>query len=117
MGVLELGTGCGIVGLTLAALVPNSHVVLTDLPEAREIVERNMDSLATQLGNGSTLAFEELDWDADLPAWFARSQSRAKTELVLASDCTYNSDSRYEPPRCAYTVRHISSDLVTDLHT
>jgi predicted nicotinamide N-methyase len=96
MGVLELGTGCGIVGMTLAALIPNSYVTLTDLPEARDIVERNIAS--TDLRNGSTLTFQELDWDADLPAWFTLSQEKVKTELVLASDCTYNADSRYFPP-------------------
>ena len=82
--------------MTLAALLPNSHVVLTDLPEAREIVERNIAS--TELRNGSTLAFEELDWDDQLPAWLTRLQAKTRTDLVLASDCTYNADSRYLPP-------------------
>jgi predicted nicotinamide N-methyase len=101
-GVLELGTGCGIVGMTLAALIPNSHVTLTDLPEARDIVSRNISSLAAELRNDSTIRFEELDWDAELPAWYAASQERVRTELVLASDCTYNSDSRYAPPPLLY---------------
>ena len=71
-------------------------MVLTDLPEAREIVERNIAS--ADLRNGSKLAFEELDWDADLPAWLVQAQEEVKTGLVLASDCTYNADSRYFPP-------------------
>ena len=83
-------------GRTLALLLPNSRVVLTDLPEARDIVERNIAS--ADLRNGSTLTFEELDWDADLPAWLVQAQEKVKTGLVLASDCTYNSDSRYFPP-------------------
>jgi hypothetical protein len=82
--------------MTLATLIPNSHVTLTDLPEAQEIVSLNIAS--TDLRNGSSLSFQELDWDADLPAWLTQLQEKVKTELVLASDCTYNSDSRYFPP-------------------
>ncbi|KAF3038806.1 hypothetical protein E8E12_005118 [Didymella heteroderae] len=66
--VLELGTGCGIVGMTLASVVPNCNVHLSDLPEAREIIERNIIYYSLQLTNGSKLTFEELDWDNELPA-------------------------------------------------
>lgn len=93
LNVLELGTGCGIVGMTLASVVPNCAVHLSDLPEAREIVEKNITDYSLQLGNASKLSFEELDWDHELPARLARPDS--KTDLVLASDCTYNADSRY----------------------
>ena len=91
--VLELGTGCGIVGMTLASVVPNCHVTLSDLPEAREIVEKNISECVLTLTNGSNLSFEELDWDDQIPAWLARPESRI--DLVLAADCTYNPDSRY----------------------
>ena len=91
--VLELGTGCGIVGMTLASVVPNCNVHLSDLPEAREIIERNIIYYSLQLTNGSKLTFEELDWDNELPARYVRPGGRV--DLVLASDCTYNADSRY----------------------
>ena len=96
LNVLELGTGCGIVGMTLASVVPNCSVHLSDLPEAREIVERNITDSSLRLCDGSKLAFEELDWDHELPAWLALPDS--KIDLVLASDCTYNADSRYARP-------------------
>lgn len=92
-GVLELGTGCGIVGMTLASVLTNCDVHLSDLPEAREIVEKNITEYNLELRNGSNLSFLELDWDDELPAWPARPE--AKFDLVLAADCTYNSDSRY----------------------
>jgi hypothetical protein len=90
---LELGTGCGIVGITLASLIPNCSVALTDLPEAREIVEKNISHVLENLAPGATLSFDELDWDADLPARLKHADS--KLDIVLAADCTYNPDSRY----------------------
>jgi hypothetical protein len=89
--ILELGSGCGVVGLSLAQTVPGARVLLTDLPEAEEIVERNITQ--AQLAEGATVAFRELDWDAELPVDL-RTPSN-KLDLVLAADCTYNSDSRY----------------------
>jgi hypothetical protein len=91
--VLELGTGCGIVGVTLASVLANCSVYLSDLCEARDIVEKNTTPRALQLGSGSTLAFVELDWDAELPASFTTAE--LKFDIVLAADCTYNPDSRY----------------------
>jgi methylase of polypeptide subunit release factors len=89
--VLELGTGCGMVGIAIAQIIPNSKVLLTDLPEAREIVERNINSVTT--APGASLAFMELDWDADLPHDLQSASDQL--DLVLAADCTYNPDSRY----------------------
>ena len=69
------------------------NVTLTDLPEAREIVERNIGQAIGNLAKGSTVSFEELDWDASLPSWLQHPDSRL--DLVLAADCTYNPYSRY----------------------
>jgi predicted nicotinamide N-methyase len=88
--VLELGTGCGMVGITIASIVEGAQVLLTDLSEAQEIVERNI--LRAHAAKGSTLAFQELDWDAELP-----SDLSSHLDLVIAADCTYNSDSRSVP--------------------
>jgi hypothetical protein len=89
--ILELGSGCGVVGLSLAQTVPGAQVTLTDLPEAEEIVERNITQ--AHLAEGATVAFRELDWDAELPGDLRASSK--KLNLVLAADCTYNPDSRY----------------------
>ena len=85
--VIELGSGCGIVGLQLAHACPKAQVVLTDLPEAMEVLERNI-TIAT-LAPGSNAVSATLNWDEDLPA----SIVEQNFDLVLVSDCTYNSDS------------------------
>lgn len=90
LNVLELGTGCGMVGIAIAQTVSDSKVLLTDLPEAREIVARNIDSAVK--APGASLAFMELDWDAELPGEVQSSSE--PLDLVLAADCTYNPDSR-----------------------
>lgn len=87
LNVLELGCGCGVVGIGLAQTVTDCHVVLTDLPEVDELVERNIE--AANPAMSSTIEFAALDWEAPLPAKVA---SRA-FDLVLVAECIYNSDS------------------------
>jgi SAM-dependent methyltransferase len=85
--VLELGCGCGIVGIGLAQTVPDCAVLLTDLPEVDELVERNI-----QIANpamSSKIDFVALDWEAPLPA----TVSARTFDLILVAECIYNSDS------------------------
>ncbi|KAH7401859.1 putative methyltransferase-domain-containing protein [Phaeosphaeria sp. MPI-PUGE-AT-0046c] len=98
--ILELGTGCGMVGLALAHLIQDADVLLTDLPEAQEIVEHNINQ--TKLAKGSTLKFQTLDWDDDLPQDLQSSCS--PFDMVLAADCTYNPDSS---PALVQTLRRL----------
>lgn len=84
--VLELGTGCGVVGMSLAQLLPNTEILLTDLPEAEEIVEINLKD--AKIAEGSSLRFEAFNWDDEVP------KDARRLDLVLAADCTYNPDSR-----------------------
>lgn len=86
--VLELGTGCGIVGISIAQIVPNAEVILTDLDEAKEIVEWNMTYANADLAPGSSLSFRELVWGEKIP------KGLNGLDLVIAADCTYNADSR-----------------------
>lgn len=92
INILELGAGCGTVGIALAHSFPNCQVVLTDLAEAQDILSRNMEQ-ATPATN-SSLRSRTLDWngvseEADLERDLA---------LVIVSDCTYNAGS------CPYLV-------------
>ncbi|KAH7072935.1 putative methyltransferase-domain-containing protein [Paraphoma chrysanthemicola] len=87
--VLELGTGCGMVGISLATIVPGANVLLTDLAEAREIVERNIRE--SRLAKGANVTFQELDWDEEMPSTIKEKSS--PLDMVVAADCTYNSDS------------------------
>ncbi|KAJ5503303.1 hypothetical protein N7463_006177 [Penicillium fimorum] len=84
--VVELGAGCGIVGIALATMLPNCSVTLTDLPEVEDIVTRNIN--AAQLATMSSLHYQNLDWD-DPPDELCPQP----IELILVSDCTYNADS------------------------
>ncbi|EER28447.1 hypothetical protein D8B26_004795 [Coccidioides posadasii str. Silveira] len=84
--VLELGSGCGIVGIALAQMMSNCSVMLTDLEEVREIIHRNIST--AQLAQSSLIEFQTLDWDEELP----QAVKDRRHDLILLSDCTYNSD-------------------------
>jgi hypothetical protein len=79
-----------MVGIAIAQTLEGADVVVTDLPEAQEIVQRNISQ--ARPAKGSILEFQELDWDAELPPNLRTSSSRL--DLVIAADCTYNPDSR-----------------------
>lgn len=85
--VIELGSGCGIVGIGLAQRLPRADFVLTDLPEAMEILEHNISK--ARPANSTTIRAETLNWDHPTP----KPLLEDPFNLVLVSDCTYNSDS------------------------
>ncbi|KAF7718037.1 Uncharacterized protein PECH_002370 [Penicillium ucsense] len=85
--VVELGAGCGIVGIALATMHKNCEVILTDLPEVSEIVSRNIKEASAQ-HTSTSVTFQTLDWDEPTPALVGET-----TDLILVSDCTYNADS------------------------
>lgn len=83
--VLEVGAGCGIVGIALSQL-RKCEVVLTDLEDAQEIMQSNVDC-ATPC-SGSSLKRQVLAWGAGLD-----NLDGSKFDVVLVSDCIYNPDS------------------------
>ncbi len=85
--VIELCSGCGIVGLQLAHVCPKAQVLLTDLPEAMEVLEQNI-SCGT-FASDSEVSKAVLDWDESVPKYIAEQVF----DLVVVSDCTYNADS------------------------
>lgn len=87
LSVIELGSGCGLVGITLAAVRPKCHILLTDLPEAMDILGYNISQ--SQPAPGSKMEHMVLDWDDTLPP----SVSQERYDLVLVSECTYNDSS------------------------
>jgi predicted nicotinamide N-methyase len=87
--VLELGCGVGIVGISLGR-AKNCDVILTDLPEAQEIVERNIRANSNpEPKTESIFTFMPLSWENPLPP----EVKRAPVDLILVADCTYNADS------------------------
>ena len=83
--VLELGAGCGIVGIAFAQLV-KCDMHLTDLEDAQATLAQNIE--CASLLAGSTLQASVLDWAAGL-----EDGSNLNPHLVLVSDCIYNPDS------------------------
>lgn len=90
LNVLELGAGCGIVGLTLSHLLPNiNKITLTDLPAASSILSKNLSSLSPCSTNTQIkLQHTILDWSLPLPPAIAFTS----WDLILVADCTYNPD-------------------------
>lgn len=85
--VLELGCGCGIVGIGLAQTIPDCDVLLTDLPEAKEVVEYNIE--ASNLAISSSVRFAALDWERPLPP----AVRKRTFNIIIAAECIYNTDS------------------------
>mmetsp|Transcript_8757 Transcript_8757/g.29077 ORF Transcript_8757/g.29077 Transcript_8757/m.29077 type:complete len:638 (-) Transcript_8757:266-2179(-) len=85
--VVELGAGCGLVGLTAAAL--GAHVTLTDLPENVPLlaanVSANRDAVSPPGKPPQTLQARSLDWTAPLPTDLA-----ASADLIVGTDLFYH---------------------------
>ena len=83
---IELGSGCGIVGIGLAQMISNYDILLTDLPDAQSILKQNVS--CSSAAKGSAISACVLDWELDLPP----EVSERKHDMILVSDCTYNTD-------------------------
>ncbi|WPH01140.1 Hypothetical protein R9X50_00397500 [Acrodontium crateriforme] len=86
LNIIELGCGCGSVGISIAQMVPDSDVLLTDLPEVTSLVEANIARMRPAMA--SKVTFAPLDWEDALPD---KIQSRPN-DLIIVSECTYNTD-------------------------
>jgi len=84
LNILELGAGCGIVGITLATQFPSSRIILTDLPEATEILRHNLSLLPPSCKT----THQVLDWSQPL----SPDISSQSFDVVVVADCTYNPD-------------------------
>ncbi|KAK4616623.1 UPF0665 family protein [Fulvia fulva] len=86
LNVIELGAGCGTVGISVAQAMPDADVLLTDLPEVTELINANIARMKPAMS--SRVHFQPLDWLAQLPE---KLQTR-KNDLIIVSECTYNTD-------------------------
>ncbi|MCJ1276720.1 hypothetical protein MMC21_004527 [Puttea exsequens] len=107
--VLELGSGCGIVGLQAANLFPQHEVVLTDLPQAMEILTHNAN-LSSSRGK-TEIAI--VDWSEQLP----RPVQQRPFDIILVSDCTYNSDSIPALVGTLYMLSEVSPSVLIVVST
>lgn len=86
--ILELGSGCGILGLTAAMMLGrNGRVTLSDLSSAEEVLKRNIDLCMDRFGD-VRLRHLTLDWQSFEPEMIGNN-----LDVVLLSDCTYNPSS------------------------
>ncbi|KAG6907137.1 hypothetical protein DXG01_010356 [Tephrocybe rancida] len=98
--ILELGTGIGIVGITLAALRSTrltsaaglqDRIVTTDLDSAIPLIKHNIEANAAHLQNVRVEA-AVLDWDdATLPDYV--SEYPDGFDAIIMADVTYNTAS------------------------
>ncbi|KAI9328967.1 putative methyltransferase-domain-containing protein [Obelidium mucronatum] len=81
--IVELGAGCGLLGLVAGALLPAAAVVVTDTARVLPILAAN-----AALAAHANVAAKELEW--------SRSQSQSldfdlrPANVVLVSDCVYD---------------------------
>ncbi len=74
-------------GISLAAHFPKiQQILLTDLEEASEILQRNLSNFNPPAR--SEISHQVLDWEAPLPP----SVQSTRWDLVVVADCTYNPD-------------------------
>ena len=85
--ILELGSGCGLIGIWISTALPNSNVTLTDMPEAMEILGFNVNRAMPAAG--SSLRCVTFDWNHELP----KAIQEPCFDIICVSDCTYNCDS------------------------
>ncbi|KAL8938089.1 MAG: hypothetical protein Q9211_003367 [Gyalolechia sp. 1 TL-2023] len=97
--ILELGTGCGLVGLVLGSLRQNSRLILTDIDEGSLKLTTDNAQKSRELFN-SVCECRSLDWKE--PHKFTCVESLT---FIIASDCTYNTDSI---PHLAQTISELA---------
>jgi len=101
---VELGCGCGIVGVVAALL--GAYVVLTDRdPECMELAAATCEANATAIkAAGGTVECACLDWEWPLLAMKDVPSVFGATDITIASDPLYTSDSTKAFPRAAKTL-------------
>jgi hypothetical protein len=107
--ILELGSGVGTLGLGLAIILQldqkNEHrraqVLLTDVAEAepraaaniRRWREASAKRVDANPGREVSLDYEVLDWEDGRQGRFGPETAAEPWDLIVLSDCTYNTDS------------------------
>jgi len=99
LNILEIGCGIGVLGIGLARTLSLRHnagttrVLMTDLPEAEEKARANIARQIGAQGAGLVdLDFEPLDWEDGKNGVFGEKVQSRSWNLVVVSDCTYNTD-------------------------
>jgi hypothetical protein len=109
--ILELGSGVGTLGLGLAMILQlhqkhrpiRAKVLLTDVSEAQERASANIRRWETAARSHANMEakdasrvsvdYEVLDWEDGRQGRFGSKAGSEMWDLVVLSDCTYNTDS------------------------
>jgi hypothetical protein len=99
-GVLELGAGTGVTGITLTAVCHPSKIIMTDFHDE---VLQNLEFNATLNVDVyvSEVVVTHLDWSVNS----ARKTLELDSDIIIAADCTYSMD------LCVIVLQTISSFL------
>lgn len=105
LNILELGCGVGVLGIGLAGLLslttdpdvlPECHLLMTDVPDAEERALANIglfrDAQAKEGRAVPEIVYENLDWEEGREGRFSEAVGSRRWDLVVLSDCTYNID-------------------------
>ncbi|WBW71041.1 translation elongation factor EF-1 alpha (eEF1A) lysine 390 methyltransferase Efm6 [Schizosaccharomyces osmophilus] len=84
--VLELGSGCGILGISVASKYPNASVCMTDLDDALGILQANITKNQHLLHNN--ISTDLFVWSSQIPP-----KLQKRWDYVLMSDVMYNESS------------------------
>ena len=91
IGGIALGTlqippgGLPILMIPLASILPGTKCLLTDLPEAIELLDHNISNTGL---TSSRVDCAVLDWEKTL----SEPIKAMRFDLIIISDCTYNCD-------------------------
>jgi Lysine methyltransferase len=81
--VIDLGSGTGIVGIAMARL-GYANVILTDLPEALDLMHKNV-----VINPGILVSVERLNWGDPLPDTIKSSILSSREILITGADIIY----------------------------
>ncbi|KAJ1860828.1 Protein-lysine N-methyltransferase efm6 [Coemansia sp. RSA 2703] len=85
--VLELGSGTGIVGITLAKLQPECTVILTDKDELMPLLKHNIE-----VNSCKNAAAETLDWCDSSEKQLSGRWEKSLPDVILVSDGIWSSE-------------------------
>ena len=95
--ILELGAGVGLTGLQLATRLP-AKILLTDLPEAMPLLQRNIQLNRDRFHPGASVQAQVLSWGNAKEAQQAlnllsnKHHNNRDSLLIIAADCVYFSE-------------------------